>query len=77
MADGLRDGTFDPKRHPLLLVAATLSLGIAAQLVGRVLRNRTPYDGAPEGEVLSEELVRTLLTGVGKPLPSSPQRPPG
>lgn len=77
IADGVKDGTFDPGRHPLLLVASTVGLGFAAQLVGRVFRKVAPYAGAPEGRALSEELVKSLLDGVSKPRSPNPNKSPG
>lgn len=65
VADGIADGTLDDQRHPLLLLAAVISLGTMPQFAARLLSSRLPLGRAPEGAELADQLVQLLLTGAG------------
>ncbi|HSU40081.1 MAG TPA: TetR/AcrR family transcriptional regulator [Polyangiaceae bacterium] len=62
--DGIREGTLDAKRHPVVLLLATFGLAGPPQLIRRALGSRLPVPGAPEGTVLARELVDVLLHGI-------------
>lgn len=63
IADGMADGTFDARRHPLLLAGAMLGIGGAPQLLRRILGDRVP---GLDAEPLAEQLVEMLLFGAGR-----------
>lgn len=63
--DGMREGLLDRARHPLVLLFAIAGLAGPPQLMRRVLGDRLPLPGAPDGETLARELVDVLLNGVG------------
>lgn len=65
VADGLADGTFDSKLHPLIVAMAMMSLGGPGQLIGRNVAQRIPGAGIPTGEELSKQVLRVLMEGVG------------
>jgi AcrR family transcriptional regulator len=65
VADGVADGTLDRQRHPLLLLAALISLGTVPQILARVFSGRLPLGRVAEGADLAQELVQLLLSGVG------------
>jgi AcrR family transcriptional regulator len=65
--DGVRDGTLDGRRHPLVLLVATFGLAGPPQLIRRALGDRIPIPGAPSGEALAHELVDVLLYGIAPP----------
>ncbi len=62
--DGVREGTLDSKRHPIVLLLAIFSLAGPPQLIRRALGARVPVPGAPEGTALAQELVDVLLHGI-------------
>lgn len=62
--DGIREGTLDAKRHPVVLLLATFGLAGPPQLIRRALGSRLPVPSAPEGTVLARELVDVLLHGI-------------
>jgi AcrR family transcriptional regulator len=62
--DGVRGGTLDAKRHPIVLLLAIFSLAGPPQFIRRALGARVPVPGAPEGTVLAHELVDVLLHGI-------------
>ena len=64
MFDGVRDGTLDAKRNPLVLLLATFGLAGPPQLIRRALGTRVPVPGAPSGSALAHELVEVLLHGI-------------
>jgi AcrR family transcriptional regulator len=64
LLDGLRDGTLDRRRHPIVLLLATFGLAGPPQLIRRALGERVPVPGAPSGKELAAELVDVLLRGL-------------
>jgi len=64
---GRADGTFDARRHPIVLVFATLCLAGPPQFVRRVLGERLPVPGAPAGKDLAREMFELLLHGAAAP----------
>lgn len=62
--EGLKDGTLDAKRHPIVLMLATFGLAGPPQLIRRALGARSPIPGAPSGSALAHELVDVLLHGI-------------
>jgi AcrR family transcriptional regulator len=65
--DGMKEGAFDAKRHPLVLLLATFSLAFPPQVLRRLIGDRLPVPGAPTGKELARELVDVLFRGVGVP----------
>jgi AcrR family transcriptional regulator len=64
-ADGLDDGTFRKDVHPLVLMLATGSLGIFAQVIRRRLpEGGLPAVGAPQGEELAAAMADVILRGL-------------
>jgi AcrR family transcriptional regulator len=63
--DGLRQGAFDSKRHPAVLLLATFSLAFPPQILRRVVGERLPVPGVPGGKALARELVDVLFRGAG------------
>ena len=64
VADGIGDGTFDRRRHPLVVFMALMGLGGLPQIIRRLAADRLPFPDAPAGDALSHELVQVLLHGV-------------
>lgn len=64
LLDGLRDGTLDRRRHPIVLLLATFGIAGPPQLIRRALGERLPIPGAPSGKELAKELVEALLHGI-------------
>ena len=64
LLDGLKDGTLDRRRHPIVLLLATFGLAGPPQLIRRALGERVPVPGAPSGKELAGELVDVLLRGL-------------
>ncbi|HYO95117.1 MAG TPA: TetR/AcrR family transcriptional regulator [Polyangiaceae bacterium] len=65
IADGLADGTLDQRRHPLVLISSVVAVGLVPQVVRRVLAERLPGLGLPQGTDLARQLVEVLLHGIG------------
>jgi AcrR family transcriptional regulator len=63
--DGVKEGAFDAKRHPAVLLLATFSLAFPPQILRRVVGDRLPLPDAPAGNALARELVDVLFHGVG------------
>ena len=63
--DGVKEGVFDAKRHPAVLLLATFSLVFPPQVLRRVLGDRLPVPGVPSGKELARELIDVLLRGAG------------
>lgn len=64
LLEGLRDGSIDRRRHPIVLLLATFSLAGPTQMIRRKLDARLPVPGAPAGKELARELVDVLLHGI-------------
>jgi AcrR family transcriptional regulator len=62
--EGLGDGTFDRRHHPVVLVLATFALAGPPQLIRRALGSKVPIPGAPEGAELAKAMLDVLLHGV-------------
>lgn len=71
VGDGIAAGKVDPSHHPALLVLFTLIAGAMPQLLLRVAGDNFPFPDVPRGEALAEQLVRLLVSGVGKHPPST------
>jgi AcrR family transcriptional regulator len=66
MSDGMSQGTLRSDMHPLVLLLATGSLGLFAQVMRRRLpEGGMPEAGAPDGAALAEALSEVLLHGIG------------
>ena len=63
--DGVKEGVFDAKRHPAVLLLATFSLVFPPQVLRRVVGDRLPVPGVPSGKELARDLVDVLLRGAG------------
>jgi AcrR family transcriptional regulator len=63
--DGVNEGAFDAKRHPAVLLFATVSLAFPPQVLRRLVGDRLPLPGVPSGRELARELVDVLFRGVG------------
>ena len=63
--DGVNEGAFDAKRHPVVLLFATFSLAFPPQVLRRLVGERLNVPGVPSGRVLARELVDVLFRGVG------------
>ncbi len=77
VADGIQEGSIDPRHHPVAIVMSTLALGVAPQLMRRIARSHLPVTGLPEGPAFARSLVSILLSGVGSssPTPSPSSKP--
>lgn len=64
LMDGLGDGTFDRRHHPIVLALATFALAGPPQMVRRALGSRVPVPGAPEGAELAKAMLDVLFHGV-------------
>jgi len=64
LLDGLRDGSLDKRRHPIVLLLATFSLAGPPQMIRRKVDSRLPIPGVPSGKELARELVDVLLHGI-------------
>jgi hypothetical protein len=64
LMDGLADGTFDRRHHPLVLFFATFALAGPPQVIRRALGSRAPVPGAPEGAALARAMLDVLMHGV-------------
>jgi AcrR family transcriptional regulator len=65
LADGMREGAIDAKWPPALAFISTLSLGGAAQIIGRFAGERLKLGDLPGGVTLSDDLVDVLFSGIG------------
>jgi AcrR family transcriptional regulator len=63
--EGLGNGTFDAGLHPIVVFMSMMALGGPGQLIRRVVDGRLPFPDIPSGAVLSQQMVRILLHGVG------------
>jgi len=63
--EGVKEGAFDSKRHPVVLLLATFSLAFPPQILRRLIGDRRPLPSAPAGKALARELVDVLFRGVG------------
>jgi AcrR family transcriptional regulator len=63
--EGVKEGAFDSKRHPVVLLLATFSLAFPPQILRRLIGDRLPLPAAPAGKALARELVDVLFRGVG------------
>jgi AcrR family transcriptional regulator len=63
--DGVKEGVFDAKRHPAVLLLATFSLVFPPQVLRRVVGDRLPVAGVPSGGALARELIDVLVRGAG------------
>ena len=63
--EGVKEGAFDAKRHPAVLLLATFSLAFPPQILRRVAGERLPVPGVPSGKALARELVDVLFRGAG------------
>jgi AcrR family transcriptional regulator len=63
--EGVKEGAFDSKRHPVVLLLATFSLAFPPQILRRLIGDRLPLPSAPAGKALARELVDVLFRGVG------------
>jgi AcrR family transcriptional regulator len=73
LADGIREGSIDPRFSPPLAFLCTLALGAFPQLVRRVAGERLGFSDLPAGQVLSDQLVEALFSGLGTPHPRKPR----
>jgi AcrR family transcriptional regulator len=64
LMEGLGDGTFDRRHHPIVLVFATFALAGPPQAIRRALGNKIPVPGAPQGAELAKAMFDVLLHGV-------------
>jgi AcrR family transcriptional regulator len=64
LLEGLGDGTFDRRHHPIVLVLSTFALAGPPQLIRRALGKKVPVPGAPEGADLAKAMFDVLLHGV-------------
>lgn len=62
--EGLSDGTFDRRHHPIVLVFATFVLAGPPQAIRRALGSKVPIPGVPEGAELAKAMLDVLLHGV-------------
>lgn len=62
IADGIADGTFDTRRHPLVLAGALLGVGGTPHVLRRILGDRLGLSGSKD---LVEQLVEVLFEGIG------------
>jgi AcrR family transcriptional regulator len=63
--DGVKEGVFDAKRHPAVVLLATFSLVFPPQILRRVVGDRLPVPGVPSGKELARELIDVLFRGAG------------
>lgn len=66
LLEGVKDGKVDDRRHPWVLLMATLALAGPPQFVRRAVGHRLPVAGVPAGTELARELVGVLLQGIAK-----------
>lgn len=66
IADGLRDGVFEPTLPPGMLLGCVLAVGAFPQMLRRVAEGRLPAQAFPPADEMPARLVEALLTGVGK-----------
>lgn len=64
LLEGLGDGTFDRRYHPIVLVFATFGLAGPSQIIRRALGSKVPLPGAPEGAELAKVMLDVLFHGV-------------
>jgi AcrR family transcriptional regulator len=64
LMDGLSDGTFDRRHHPVVLFFATFALAGPPQMIRRALGKKVPVSGAPEGAALAKAMLDVLFHGV-------------
>jgi AcrR family transcriptional regulator len=64
LLDGVREGALDGRRHPIVLLLATISLAGPPQMIRRKVGARMPIPGVPSGKELARELVNVLLHGI-------------
>src|SRR6185295_16760219 len=50
VADGYASGAFDRGLHPMVAMLTVAGMGLAPQLIRRVLEGHLPFPGAPAGE---------------------------
>jgi AcrR family transcriptional regulator len=62
--EGLANGTFDRRHHPIVLVFATFVLAGPPQAIRRALGSKIPVPGAPEGAELAKAMLDVLMHGV-------------
>jgi AcrR family transcriptional regulator len=67
VADGYASGAFDRGLHPMVAMLTVAGMGLAPQLIRRVLEGHLPFPGAPTGEELSKLLARILFNGTAAP----------
>jgi AcrR family transcriptional regulator len=65
VGDGFQSGAFDRNLHPMVVMMAIGSIGIAPQMIRRAMDGRLPFPGAPAGTELSRLLVDVLFSGTG------------
>jgi AcrR family transcriptional regulator len=75
--DGLGDGTFDSRVHPIVVFLSMMGLGGPGQLMRRVVAGRSPIPDIPTGTELSQQMLRILLHGVGAKAPTMSGREAG
>lgn len=78
--DGLGNGTFDPRIHPVVIFLAMMGLGAPGQLLRRIADGRSPVPDIPKGAELSQQMLRIFLHGVAaKPatIDTAPRAPAG
>jgi AcrR family transcriptional regulator len=63
LLEGVQSGAL-ARRHPMVLMLATLTLAGPPQVVRRAIGNRFVVPGAPAGKELARELVDVLLHGI-------------
>lgn len=73
LSDGVERGEIAARPLPLLMMA-TLSLGVAPQIIRRLAADRAPFAALPSGAELADELVRLLMEGLR---PRDAAAPPG
>jgi len=64
LTEGLSDGTFDRRHHPVVLFFATFALAGPPQVIRRALGKKVPVPGVPEGAELAKAMLDVLLHGV-------------
>ncbi|MDH5672241.1 MAG: TetR/AcrR family transcriptional regulator [Myxococcales bacterium] len=64
--DGVSEGRFNAHHHPALLMLVAMGGGAVPQLLRRGLGDQPELDGLPRGEELAEELLKLVLSGIGR-----------